>query len=52
MSEIKSIEPSKNTGLFFGCMADKIWMTDDFDVLPDEFEEYIVCAIMGDNYDQ
>jgi len=24
----------------FGCMADRIWMADDFDELPEGFEEY------------
>jgi len=27
--------------LTFGCMADKIWVADDFDELPDGFEEYV-----------
>ena len=26
--------------LSFGCMADKIWMADDFDEIPEGFEEY------------
>jgi len=41
MSEFNTIEPSEETAFSFGCMADKIWMSDDFDVLPDEFKEYM-----------
>jgi len=26
--------------LTFGCMADKIWIADDFDEMPEGFEEY------------
>ena len=25
----------------FGCMAEKIWISDDFDELPEGFEEYV-----------
>ena len=27
--------------LFFGCMANDIWMADDFDEIPEGFEDYI-----------
>ena len=33
---------AKNTQpLSFGCMTNKIWLSDDFDTLPAGFEEYV-----------
>ena len=33
--QVNSTAPS------FGCMAGSIWMADDFDALPEGFEEYV-----------